>query len=212
MAIRFYDEAIANKINEWFPSEYGIQVLKPDEVTRLYENKLDQNKDKPIKFPFVALSRDTTVELKLATQNPQTWGGKLISSDGNESLVMRNIDMSLKYQLDIYAAKAVQADELLREFVYKIMSDNQIVIEVPYNGQHIRHTSVMTLSNQIEDTSSIGERLFPGQFTRWTLHISINDAHLFSISRKSVIKIGNVGMFYNEVDDKFEYEEGKGEE
>lgn len=209
MAIRFYDEALANKINDWFPSEYGIKVLKPDETSRLYEMKLDENKDKPIKFPFVALSRDTTIELTQNTQNPQTWGGKMISSNGTQSLMMRNIDVKLKYQLDIYTVKAVQADELLREFIYKIMSDNQIVIEVPYNNQHIKHVSTMTLSNQVEDTSSIGERLFPGQFTRWTLHISIDDAHLFSISKKEVIKINQVGVAYNEDRDSFEPVEGE---
>lgn len=39
----------------------------------------------------------------------------------------------------------------------------------------------MRVLNTISDTSSIAERLFPGQFTRWTIQIELQDAFLFNI-------------------------------
>ena len=36
MAVRFYDEALVNKIQEWV-KDPNMKVLKPDEVTRLFQ-------------------------------------------------------------------------------------------------------------------------------------------------------------------------------
>jgi hypothetical protein len=33
----------------------------------------------------------------------------------------------------------------------------------------------------IEDTSDVPQRLFSGQFTRWTIRLNIDDAYLFSV-------------------------------
>jgi hypothetical protein len=33
----------------------------------------------------------------------------------------------------------------------------------------------------VSDTSSISERIFSGQFTRWTIQLEIQDAFLFSV-------------------------------
>lgn len=47
----------------------------------------------------------------------------------------------------------------------------------------------MSLANQITDNSDIAERLIPGQFTRMTLRIQLNDAYLFSYNRQSIPKV-----------------------
>ena len=39
----------------------------------------------------------------------------------------------------------------------------------------------MKMQGQVEDTSGIQERLFSGQFTRWTLRLDIDGAYLYSI-------------------------------
>lgn len=184
MAIRFYDEAVAEKINSWLPKngKNKIQVLKPDETKKMFSIEADANGDKPLKLPLVALSRNTSINILQKTSTPFSYDGlKLKSVDGGKVLKLRAIPITLDYQLDIYTRRYDEGDELLREFVFKLMNNPQVVIELPYNNEHFRHVATIHLAEQIEDTSAISERLFSGQFTRWTLNFSIEGAYFFSL-------------------------------
>jgi len=54
-----------------------------------------------------------------------------------------------------------------------------LLIQIPYNGANIEHTSNIILDTTVTDNSDIPERLVPGQFTRMTLSLTIDDAWLF---------------------------------
>ena len=51
MAVRYYDDAVANKINSWLPKDRNrqIQVLKPDETKRLFSIEADEKNDKSVR-------------------------------------------------------------------------------------------------------------------------------------------------------------------
>lgn len=183
MSIMLYDEAVANKINSWLPKSGNdqIQVLKPDEVDRLYQIEADQKNDKPIQLPLIAISRSTSIDILQKTMVPMSFDGLMIESDGLHSLELNAIPISLSYQLDIYTRRYDEGDKLLRQFIFKLINNPQIVIELPYNDQHFKHVSTIQMQGQIEDTSAISERLVPGQFTRWTLRFDIIGAYLFSL-------------------------------
>ena len=51
------------------------------------------------------------------------------------------------------------------------------------------HESNMTLVSPVEDTSSIPERLVVGQFTRYSIRFTVEDAYLFSVSVKNNLSI-----------------------
>ena len=183
MSIMLYDEAVANKINSWLPKSGNdqIQVLKPDEVDRLYQIEADKKNDKPIQLPLIAISRSTSIDILQKTMVPMSFDGLMIESDGLHSLELNAIPISLSYQLDIYTRRYDEGDKLLRQFIFKLINNPQIVIELPYNDQHFKHVSTIQMQGQIEDTSAISERLVPGQFTRWTLRFDIIGAYLFSL-------------------------------
>ena len=183
MAVRYYDEAVANKINSWLPKDKNrkIQVLKPDETKRLFSIEADEKNDKPLTLPLIALSRSNTVSLKQKTMTPMSFDGLMLDSDGKHTLQLNGIPIYLSYQLDIYTRRYDEGDELLREFVFKLINNPQIVIELPYNNQKFKHVATIEMQTDIEDTSDISERLFPGQFTRWTLRFDIDGAYLFSL-------------------------------
>lgn len=178
-----YDEAVANKINSWLPKSGNrkIQVLKPDEVDRLYQIEADERNDKPLQLPLIAISRSTTIDILQKTMVPMSFDGLMIESDGLHSLELNAIPISLSYQLDIYTRRYDEGDALLREFIFKLINNPQIVIELPYNNQHFKHVSTIQMQGSVEDTSSISERIVPGQFTRWTLRFDIIGAYLFSL-------------------------------
>ena len=48
------------------------------------------------------------------------------------------------------------------------------------------------MQNTIQDNSDIGERLFSGQFTRWTIKFDIVGAYLFSIPYVDNVSIGDI--------------------
>lgn len=208
MAIKLYDEAVANKINSWLPKSKNrkIQVLKPDETKRLFTIESDEKNDKPLSLPLIAISRDTTIDIKQPTMVPMSFDGLMLESDGIHTLQLNAIPISLSYQLDIYTRRFDEGDELLREFIFKLINNPQIVIELPYNGQKLKHVSTIRLQNQAEDTSDVQERLFSGQFTRWTLRFDIDGAYLFSIPYVDNVSIGSIEVDVKNQNSAFEKE------
>ena len=196
MAVRYYDDAVANKINSWLPKDKNrkIQVLKPDETKRLFSIEADEKNDKPLALPLIALSRSNTVSLKQKTMTPMSFDGLMLDSDGKHTLQLNGIPIYLSYQLDIYTRRYDEGDELLREFVFKLINNPQIVIELPYNNQKFKHVATIEMQTDIEDTSDISERLFPGQFTRWTLRFDIDGAYLFSLPYVDNVHMDESGL------------------
>jgi hypothetical protein len=183
MSIRFYDEAVADKINAWLPKSGNkkIQVLKPEETRKLFTIEADQNNDRPISLPLIALSRDTTIDVLHRTKQPMSFDGIMLDSDSNKTLQLDAIPIGINYQLDIYTRRYDEGDDLLREFLFKLINYPQLVVEFPYNKQHFKHVCSILISGEVEDTSDISERLFSGQFTRWTIRFEISGAYLFSL-------------------------------
>ena len=183
MAIRFYDEAVANKINSWLPKQGNrtIKVLKPDETRRLLMIEADERDDKPIQLPLIALSRDTQIDVLHTTKRAMSFDGMMLESDGEHTLQLDAIPISISYQMDLYTRYYDEGDDLLREMIFKLINNPQVVIELPYNNQKIKQVCAIKVQGQVEDTSSISERLFSGQFTRWTLRFDIDGAYLYSI-------------------------------
>lgn len=191
MAIRFYDEAIANKINSWLPKSKNrkIQVLKPEEVKRLFSIEADERNDKPIQLPLIAISRETQIDVLHPTKRAMSFDGMMLESDGRHTIQLDAVPISLTYQIDMYTRHFDEGDELLREMIFKIINNPQLVIELPYNNQNLKQVCAMKLQGSVEDTSAISERLFSGQFTRWTMRVDIDGAYLYSIPYVDNVKV-----------------------
>lgn len=191
MAIRYYDEALANKINSWLPKSKNrkIQILKPDEVKRLFTIEADERGDKPIQLPLIAISRETQIDVMHPTKRAMSFDGMMLKSDGKHTLQLDAVPISLTYQVDIYTRHFDEGDELLRELIFKIINNPQLTITLPYNNQNLIQVCAMKMQGQVEDTSAISERLFSGQFTRWTMRVDIDGAYLYSIPYVDNVKV-----------------------
>lgn len=206
MALRYYDDAIIKKLKKWLPENQSLRVLKPDETARLFEIIADDTNDKPFKLPFIALSRNNDFELLsnikqnrsfdgLRLNNnkydPETGGYKL--EDGS-TLLFNVIPVLPQYQLDIYTKKEEEADELLRNILFKLINNPAIYISIPYNNKEIMHIANIRVLSNVADNSGINQRLFSGQFYRWTIQLEIHDAFLFSVPYKPNWKIGETAL------------------
>ena len=196
MAVRFYDEALASKIQNWI-SDDRIRVLKPDETTRLFEMKADEAHDNPIKLPLIALSRGNEIEILTRGKRPLSFDGlsiKAYNDEGEEvklqaGFKLNAIPIRLSYQLDIYTKNLAEADEYMRNFVFNFVNYPKLSITFPYNDSNIKHESVVYIDTTITDNSDIPQRLFPSQFTRYTIGLEMDDAYLFSVPVKDYVAI-----------------------
>lgn len=188
MSVALYDQAVKQTIQRWI-LDPNLTVLGPDETKRLFQYKADKTNDKPLTLPLIAIGRDRDIDIQLTAKRPMTHLGKVFNADSQVSDHLNAVPITLKYQIDIYTRYQEEADEYVRNFIFQIINYPKMEIKIPYNGSNIDYISYMSLANQITDNSDIAERLIPGQFTRMTLRIQLNDAYLFSYNKQSIPKI-----------------------
>lgn len=186
MAISYYDEAITQKIKNWLADSSKLRVLSPDESTRLIQLAAEDSNDKPLKLPLIALSRNKDIELESAIKQNKSFDGFILSKDDETATTvhLNVIPIKTTYQLDIYTKKRIEADEYIRQYLFKLINNPQIIIEIPYNNCVVRHTANLRVLNTISDTSDIPTHLFAGQFYKWTIQLELQDGFLFSIPQK----------------------------
>ena len=178
MSINLYDSALVEKIKKWVKND-SIRILKPDESRRLFEIVADENNDAPIKLPLISISRAREVTILNTQKQPKSYDGILLHSDGSRGISLNAIPIKLEYQVDIYAGTIEEADELLRQFVYKFINNPTFTIQIQYNGIDYHHNFNIYMGNEVVDNSDIQEKLFPDQLTRYTINLMTDDAYLF---------------------------------
>lgn len=181
MACRYYDDILVAKIKQWVPEASKLRVLKPEESKRLFELTADDNKDQAFKLPLIAISRNTDVELLSNVKSSKSFDGLKIYQTEDKTMQLNVLPIKLMYQLDIYTRTADEGDECVRSFLFKLVNNPLLIIDIPYNGANIRHVANIQVLSTVSDTSAISERIFSGQFTRWTIQLEIKDAFLFNI-------------------------------
>ena len=189
MALEYYDDAIVAKLQKWTPTNLQLRILKPDETKRLFETLADDSKDKNVKLPMIALSRNNDIELLLNKKSPRSYDGLKIKQTEDETAQLNVIPVKLQYQMDIYTKTYKESDEYLRQYLFKLINNPVIKISIPQNGDYIEQIANIRILSTISDTSDIPQRLFPGQFTRWTIQMEIQDAFLYDIPYRRNWKI-----------------------
>jgi hypothetical protein len=186
VAISYYDEAITQKIKGWLADSTQLRVLSPDESTKLIQLQAEDSNDQPLKLPLLSISRNKDLEIESTIKQNKSFDGFVISKDeASATTVHLNvIPIKTTYQLDIYAKKRIEADEYVRQYLFKLINNPQIIIEIPYNNYVVRHTANLRVLNTVSDTSDISAHIFPGQFYKWTIQLELQDGFLFSIPQK----------------------------
>lgn len=186
MAISYYDDAVTAKIKGWLADSSNLRVLNPDETKRVVELHAEDSGDKPLQLPLLAISRSKELEIINTIKQNKSFDGLVIKKDeANATTVHMNvIPVKTLYQLDIYTKKQLEADEYVRQFLFKLINNPQIIVEIPYNNYIIKHNANLRVLNSVSDTSDIPTHLFAGQFYRWTIQLELQDGFLFSIPYK----------------------------
>jgi hypothetical protein len=167
-AISRYKERSGNKSVETFEDALG-NLLVDLYMSNHYIEKQNFNKKRKEKTSIIKL-RD----------------GILIGKDttNNTTIHLNVIPVKTTYQLDIYTKKRIEADEYVRQYLFKLINNPQIIIEIPYNNYLVHHTANLRVLDTVSDTSDIPTHVFPGQFYKWTIQLELQDGFLFSIPTK----------------------------
>lgn len=191
MAISYYDEAVTQKIKGWLADSSKLRVLSPDETSRLMQLNAEDNNDQPLTLPLIAISRNKDIEIESAIKQSRSFDGFTLGQDPLTAVTshLNVIPIKTTYQLDIYTKKRIEADEYVRQYLFKLINNPQIIIEIPYNGNSITHTANLRVLDTVSDTSDISTHIFPGQFYKWTIQLELQDGFLFSVPRKQGWKL-----------------------
>lgn len=194
MAISYYDEAVTQKIKGWLADSTKLRVLSPDENARLIQLAAEDSNDQPLKLPLIAISRNKDIEITSAIKQNKSFDGLIIGQDTRtaETIHLNVIPIKTTYQIDIYTKKRIEADEYIRQYLFKLINNPQIIIEIPYNNYIVKHTANLRVLDTVSDTSDISTHIFPGQFYKWTIQLELQDGFLFSIPQKQGWKIVGV--------------------
>ena len=186
MAISYYDDAVTAKIKGWLADNSTLRVLNPDETNRVIELQAEDSGDKPLQLPLLTISRSKELEIANAIKQSKSFDGLVIQKDTTDAATvhMNVIPVKTLYQLDIYTKRQLEADEYVRQFLFKLINNPQIIVEIPYNNYIVKHTANLRVLNSVSDTSDIPSHIFPGQFYRWTIQLELQDGFLFSIPYK----------------------------
>lgn len=128
--------------------------------------RVDQENDKPLTLPLIALSRDPSIGLDIAHKRPLSADGLHLQQDEKTTIQLDAIPININYQIDIYTQRAEEGDEYLRNFIFNIVNHPRLKILIPYNDSQIEHYAYLKLQPEVTDNSDISERLFVDQFVR----------------------------------------------
>jgi len=201
MSTYLYDDALVNKIRGW-TKDTQLQVYGPDEVNRLFTVVADETKDSPIKLPMIAISRETSYTVGSVVKRPLSHKGIPSSIDRSGAVLLNAIPIRLLYQVDIITRHYKESDEYCRNFIFNIINFPKIQVEIPYFNQNLLHDSSITLSPDINNTSSFSIRQVPGQLYRYTLKLSIEDAYLWDVRKKDNLQLTDIQLYVNDETEK----------
>lgn len=184
MSVSSYDENLIEKLKSW-TANTQVNMYGPDETSRLFEVIADNTNDKPIALPIIALSRPNGFTVKNTNKQPLTYDGYRLDSNEESSLVLNAIPILLEYQLDIYTRYRKDADAYARELIFNIINHPSFEVVIPYYDLNIVHVATLRMESDVQDNSSVPERIIPGQFTRLTIRLNVDDAYLWHVPQYS---------------------------
>lgn len=188
MAVRFYDDALLQKLNKWAANS-PLTITGVNETRRLFEVVSDMNNDRPIQLPLIALSRNAGYSISNKYKQPLSYNANTLTQTAGRGTKLNAIPIRIPYQIDIYTRYLEEADEYARNIIFNIINYPKLNVEIPYMDCGYTHDANIRLTSDLEDNSDIPERLIPGQFTRLTLRIDIDDAYLFDVRVKDNLSI-----------------------
>lgn len=174
-----YDEAIVEDLKASFTAEGeanpSVTVVAPDQLIEV----VAQLQNDQIKLPVVALARDldTGINTELTNFTMMHKGIQTVI-DPKTNLIYneRAIPVNLSYHMSIVTSNTADMDELIRELIFKYVSQYFIPLQTPYEGKRKIHFGVVVDHDGIETSSNSSNYLEAGQLHQSIIPLRIEGA------------------------------------
>lgn len=170
MKLSDYDKAVYALIHTVFENT----VLSYQE--RQLWKAAEQEEDVTVKVPLIGINRvATTLELQSRGNEPNVRRGMYFHDTGS---FLREIPVSLKYQLDFYSDSRDQCEELWREILRYLLDKRVVVIPSTLNGKDFVHEFPIVIEDSPVDNTNVIGFVETGKLYRVTQDFSIDNAVL----------------------------------
>lgn len=184
MSVGLYDDAIVKKLRFW-TQDAKVSVSDPD---TLFTYRADAQGNDKIELPIISLNRGD-IKIKRIGKSPLSVDGFKMAANDKKVTHLRAIPVSIAYQIDVYTRHRYENDDLLRELIFKLVNNPQLVIEIPYEDSRYTHKFTITLDDDIQDNSDVAQHLEKGEYFRTTLNFVVEDAYLFDYRAKDTLSL-----------------------
>lgn len=170
MRLSDYDKSVTKYFSSVFPNTvFGYQAR------HLWEAATDQE-DVVVKLPMIGVNRIATVlEFDKRNNLPDVREGRYFDDIRR---FMREIPVSLTYQLDFYSESREECDELWREILRYMLDNKFITTETEIDKRVYSHTFPIVIENSPVDNTDVVQFIEKGKLYRVTQEFSIGNAVL----------------------------------
>lgn len=178
-----YDNALAKNLSESIDcsSEANsiVKVIEPEGVTDL----MAQIQEDRVSFPLICLFRNEDNPIDTARTNfTQMKRGIPVSFDNNKNNMYyeKAIPIELGYTLTILTTNTADMDEIVKELMFKYMSEYFISIDLPYEADRKIRFGVQIDENSITKKSGSLQYLKEGSLYQTQIGLKCDGAVLLS--------------------------------
>lgn len=177
-----YDKAVYDLIHGLYDEVFNGP---PDEIMSINAKKHNGK----VVLPFIGVYRLPDFNINTDYYNDSRvrrgYHGKTTDSDiefPNQMVAMYGLDVTLQYQIDVYAHKRDVCDGLTAELMMFLKQNPYVNVQIMDMGEVVKEFN-FDLDENVTDNTEIGDFSESGRLYRLTLNASITDALIYKIDR-----------------------------
>ena len=188
-----YDEAIAKDLSSAIDTDGGanscVKVIEPDAIMGL----IAQMQEDKIQFPLVCLTRDSDYNIDTNRTNFTAMKKGVpigYDSEHNTLYLEKIIPVNLSYTINILTTNTIDADEMLKEILFRYTSMYFVTVDIPYeiDNRSIR-IGIQVEPDSIKKTSANLEYITNGALYQTSMQIQCQGAVLISYTPKHMERL-----------------------
>lgn len=177
-----YDDAVCQDLRNSFNQDVGqpvVSIVPPDSVLSIAA----QIQDDKIRFPIIAVERENTPMSadQLNFSKMHTGVATVFDKTHNEYYYEKSVPINLSYNLVVMSTNTADIDELIKELVFKYISQYFLTITVPYESKRkISFGIKLDTSRDIEWSTKTSNYLQEGKLHGAGIHLLVDGAVMLS--------------------------------
>lgn len=177
-----YDNKIVEDLRQSFnhntSADPVVCVVPPENIISIAA----QLQDDKIHFPLIAVSRDDNIPIKKELNNfTRAHSGVpvVFNNETNELYYEKVLPVDLKYKLVCMSTNTADVDELIRELIFKYVTQYFMTIQIPYESKRkIRFGVHVDVDEEIEWYSTTSDYINEGKLHSAGINLYVDGAVL----------------------------------